>query len=215
MEQTLTVLIYVHASFGAMALFFGSMALMVKKGSRWHKRCGSIFYYSMLASALISLVVAVLPGHYNPFLFSIGIFTVYLLLSGYRALSFREKVLSLKLDKAISLTVIGVGAAMVLGPIVFGGIVNIVLFVFGAAAAVFGIRDLKMFKKPQTLKGQWLKIHLGKMTGAYIASVSAFLVVNDFLPSLLNWFLPTILGSLYITYWMFKIKKKNASTKII
>lgn len=215
MEQAITVFVYIHAGFGAMALLFGSLALCVKKGSQWHKRFGGIFYYSMLASALISLVIAILPSHSNPFLFSIGVFTLYLLLSGYRALNFRKKVGSLKKDKAISLTVIGVGAAMVLGPIVLLGVINIVLLVFGLAAVVFGIRDLKMFKNTENLKSQWLKIHLGKMTGAYIASVSAFLVVNDYLPSLLNWFLPTILGSLYITYWMLKIKNKNVSTKNI
>lgn len=213
MEKIAIILIYLHAVFGGIALFAGATALVVKKGGLLHRRSGNIFFYSMLVSALVSLIVAVLPNHQNPFLFSIGLFSTYFLLSGYRGLRFREKDLVLEIDKIISSTVIFVGAAMVLVPVMVNGSIAIVLFVFGTAAIIFGIRDLKMFKDRERLRRQWLRIHLGKMTGAYIAAVSAFLVVNDFLPGLLNWFLPTILGSVYITYWMLKIKRETPSTK--
>ncbi len=213
MEKIAIILIYIHAILGGIALLAGAMALVFKKGGRLHKNNGRIFFYAMLVSALVSLIVAVLPNHQNPFLFSIGLFSTYFLLSGYRGLRFREKNVVLRMDKVISSTVIFVGAAMVLVPIIVNYSIDIVLLVFGFAAVVFGIRDLKMFNDRERLYRQWLKIHLGKMTGAYIAAVSAFLVVNDFLPGLLNWFLPTILGSVYITYWMLKIKRKPHQPK--
>ena len=81
--------------------------------------------------------------------------------------------------------------------------------VFGTAALVFGLRDLLRFRSPVKLRESWLQLHLGKMTGGYIAAVSAFLVVNQVLPSLLNWFLPSVVGSIYIAYWMRSVKPKK------
>ena len=53
------------------------------------------------------------------------------------------------------------------------------------------------------------------MTGGYIAAVSAFFVVNQILPGIWNWFVPGIIGSGYITYWMIKLnKKKSVANKV-
>jgi hypothetical protein len=39
--------------------------------------------------------------------------------------------------------------------------------------------------------------------------VTAFFVVNQVLPGIWNWFVPGIIGGLYITYWMIKMNKKK------
>jgi uncharacterized membrane protein len=213
MDYVVNPLIYTHAFLGGVALLAGSVAIVSKKGKTWHKTSGKVFFYGMLGSALLALVIAVLPNHENGFLFSIGLFSTYLLLSGYRGLQYKNQSVSLGWDKLLSTSMIVVGTAMVLGPVVWQGAANIVLAVFGGLAVLFGVRDLRMFTNPEILRKNWLKIHLGKMTGAYIASVSAFLVVNQFFHPLLNWFLPTILGSVFITYWMVRIKKGLPSRK--
>jgi len=43
------------------------------------------------------------------------------------------------------------------------------------------------------------------MTGGYISAVTAFFVVNEILPGLWNWFIPTLIGSIYIAFWMKKV----------
>jgi len=213
MEAYITWLIYFHAAFGGIALCIGTISIIVKKGSKLHKRAGKVFYFSMLVSALTSLVIAMLPNHENPFLFSIGVFTIYLLLTGYRGLRFKGREVVLRIDSIISICTVVTGIGMLLTPVLMNQNINIVLFVFGLLAALFGIRDLRLYKNKELLKKSWLKIHIGKMTGAYISAVSAFLVVNDLFYSLLNWFLPTILGSLYITYWILKVDNKLPKTK--
>ena len=65
-----------------------------------------------------------------------------------------------------------------------------------------------IFKSIELLQKNWVKLHLGKITGSYIAAVSAFFVVNKILPGIWNWFVPGIIGGLYITYWIIKINKK-------
>lgn len=207
MEDTIQILIYTHVALGGIALLSGAIALSVKKGGAVHKKSGKIFFYTMLISALISLLIAVLPNHENPFLFSIGVFSSYFLLSGYRSLQFKRKNIHLNIDKILAYSIIFVGAMMLLYPIVLYGKLNIILTVFGIVAIIFGLRDLMLFRQIETLKKKWLSLHLGKMTGGYIAAVSAFFVVNNILPGVWNWFTPGVVGGFYIAYWIRKIKK--------
>lgn len=209
MENFITVLIYIHALFGGMALLAGTVAVASKKGKPLHTSTGRIFYYSMLMSALMALVISVLPGHESAFLFSIGMFSTYLLLAGYRGLKFKNGAKNIKWDKILSISVMVVGFGMVTMSLFFTYRLNIVLLVFGCAAIIFGIRDVRMYRNIEALKKNWLRIHLGKMTGAYIASFSAFLVVNQFFHPLVNWLLPSILGGIFITYWIVRLNTKN------
>jgi uncharacterized membrane protein len=200
---------YIHAPLGGIALLTGGLALIVKKGGLIHQKSGMIFFYSMLLSALSSLLISCLPYHENPFLFSIGLFSTYFLLSGYRSLNFKKKEFQLRIDRILAYVILLTGISMILYPILLYHQLNIVLTVFGVVGIVFGIRDLLLFKNINKLRKSWLKLHLGKMMGGYISAVSAFFVVNQILPGIWNWFVPGILGGGYITYWMMKLKKKN------
>lgn len=206
-EKLIRFLVYVHATFGGIALLAGLFALIAKKGKAIHKKSGLLFFYSMLVSAFIALVVAMLPNHFNPFLFAIGIFSSYFLLSGYRSIKFKQNTHNYIPDKIIAIAILATGLYMIVWPIITKHQINIVLLVFGSMSIAFGISDLLAFRDTSQLKKRWLKMHLGKMTGGYISAVSAFFVVNNVLPGVWNWFTPGIIGSIYISYWMRKIKK--------
>lgn len=209
-EKIAEILIYyIHAPLGGIALLTGGISLIVKKGNNVHKKSGKIFFFSMLFSAISAFIISVLPNHESPFLFSIGLFSTYFLISGLRSLKFKQKEFQLKTDKIIAYLITLTGIAMILYPVLLFSKLNIILTVFGVVGIVFGLRDLKLFKDIKRLKKNWLKLHLGKMTGGYIAAVSAFFVVNQILPGILNWFIPGIIGSGYITYWMIKLNKKK------
>ena len=168
-ESIARVLIIVHAASGGLALFAGLLALVFKKGSTKHKRTGIIFYYSMLFSAIIALVVAFMPLHESVFLFVIGLFSMYFILTGYRALRFKHANPNLKVDKIIAYGMLATSVVMISYPIVAHGNINIVLSVFAVVGAIFALRDIKSFKDPAALKKSWLKQHLGKMMGAISA----------------------------------------------
>jgi uncharacterized membrane protein len=209
-EKIAEILIYyIHAPLGGIALLAGGISLVVKKGNNVHRKSGKIFFFSMLFSAISAFVISVLPNHESPFLFSIGLFSSYFLISGLRSLNFKEKEFQLRIDKLIAYFIFLTGISMILYPIVLYSKLNIILTVFGVVGIVFGFRDLRLFKDIKRLKKNWLKLHLGKMTGGYIAAVSAFFVVNQILPGIWNWFVPGIIGSGYITYWMIKLNKKK------
>lgn len=206
------ILIVLHAGLGGIALLAGAGALVARKGRRLHRKAGIAFFYSMMASAILALIISFLPNHANIFLFSIGAFSIYFLLSGVRSLQYKRKIASFLMDKIIAYLIIAVGLFMILFPIIRIGKPNIVLLVLGLIGLIFGVRDLMLLKDEIRLRKNWLKLHLGKMTGGYIAAVSAFFVVNQILPGIWNWFVPGAVGSVFIAYWISKLDKTSRPT---
>ena len=206
-EETIHVLVIAHAVFGSLALLTGLIALLVKKGSIIHKRFGRLFYYSMLITACLALFVSTLPGHQSPFLFVIGIFSSYFILTGYRAIRFKNKNPQL-IDFIISWVMIITGLAMISVPMIVSHELDKVLAVFGFAGLMFSIQDVMIYRKNETLKQSWLKIHLGKMMGAYISAVTAFVVVNQLLPGIYGWIAPGVIGGVFIAFWSRKVTNK-------
>lgn len=199
METIVRFLIYVHAASGALALLGGLIAPLVKKGNKKHKISGIGFYYSMIVSGLSGMLIAVLPKHESPFLFSVGIFSLYFVLAGHRALRFKNKFPTI-VDKTISWTMLIAGLGMIVLPIILQAQINIVSAVFGLVGLGFAIRDLIIFKKPEQLPQKWLKLHLGKMIGGYISASTAFVVVNEFIPGVYAWFVPGVLGAFLLPF---------------
>jgi uncharacterized membrane protein len=212
-EQIAEILIYyLHAPLGGVALISGSVSVIAKKGGRIHRKYGKIFYYSMLITAISAFIISILPNHESPFLFTIGLFSMYFLIGGIRSLRFKNKEFDVKIDRIIAYTMIITGLFMIVYPIVLYGQLNTILTTFGCVGILFGLRDLKLFNDKERLRKGWLKLHLGKMTGGYIAAVSAFFVVNQILPGISNWFVPSVVGSVFITYWMNKLNKPKTLT---
>jgi len=209
MEKTIQILIYIHATFGGFALLAGLVSIIAKKGKNIHRKSGLIFFYSMILSGIIAMIVAFLPNHESPFLFAVGIFSLYFVLTGNRALNFKRKHPDLKIDKLISIIMITTGILMISLPIILTKSINIILVVFAIVGIIFSVRDLILFKNPERLRKGWLKLHLGKMLGGYISATTAFVVVNGFFPSFYGWFIPGIVGGLIIAYWMRKMNKKT------
>ena len=110
--------------------------MIAKKGRRLHKKSGLVFHYTMLFSSITAMTVAFLPNHYSPFLFAVGIFSLYFILAGKCALNFKHKNPDLQIDKWISRVMIISGILMILLPFVFTNTINIVLCVFGCCRFV-------------------------------------------------------------------------------
>jgi hypothetical protein len=208
MEHIIKIFIYIHAFFGGIALLSGLASILFVKGSPNHKKSGKVFSYGMVISSLISLPICWLPNHENNFLFLIGIFTIYLVISGNRVLLFKKKKEANFTDKLIS----GVMFIASLFMLFFGTFFllksnsgGILYLFFGLTAFFISIRDFKFYKNID--KSKVLPFHIGKMSGAYIASVTAFLVAGLRFNGLIYWILPSIIGTFFIMYWTKKIRK--------
>ncbi|MFB9107458.1 hypothetical protein [Flavobacterium gyeonganense] len=217
MEPAIKILIYIHAFFGGIGLITGIGNVAVKKGGKLHKRMGKLFSIGMLTSSIISLIICWIPNHQNIFLFLIGLFTIYLVISGNRILNFKHKLKANLADKVISGNMLLFSVIMILLGIYcqLNTITNGMLFIFfGGFGFYMSYKDFIFFKKlPETNKS-WLAKHIGKMTGALIASITAYIVAGLGIGSAIAWITPTIFGIFYIIYWNRKIEPKTKAESI-
>lgn len=207
-----------HILGGSVGLFTGTINLLRKKGDKQHKLVGRFFSYGMFMAGFSSLILSVI--HPNYFLSIVGVFTIYLTATGNRYL--RLKMLGKNqppafIDRAISVAMlitglifIAFGTKHLLAENSFG----IVFIVFGSLGMRFVFTDFKNYKGEVVAKNYWLLAHIQRMTGAYIASATAFLVVNAKyspvnLPSSVFWLLPTVVLVPLIFTWTKKFKVEN------
>lgn len=209
-----TSLLLLHITGGGLSLLIGSYLMLTKKGTSPHRKLGRIYFYSMGVTALAAIPMSYL--HPNFFLFLISIFTLYMLLTGVLYLRNRNT------ERAgIGNWSITIGMVIFVLLFVYLGILNIVkgnyfgtiFILFSIIGAFFIYQDYLNFTGKSSVKNYYLTAHLQRMSGSYIASCTAFLVVNNtLLPSLIAWSLPTILVVPLIVKWTrkYKIKKKGA-----
>ncbi|TPG44043.1 hypothetical protein [Flavobacterium pectinovorum] len=212
MEATIKILIYIHAFFGGIGLITGIGSILVKKGGSLHKTMGKLFSIGMITSSLISIPICWMPKHQNIFLFLIGLFTIYLVISGNRALSFKRKTKADFTDKLISGSMLFFSVIMISIGLYcqINGVENGILFTFfGGFGFYMTVKDFIFFKNLSVSNKDWLSKHIGKMIGALIASITAFIVAGIGIGNMIAWMTPSILGTFYIVYWNRKIAPKT------
>ena len=206
-----------HIFFGSIGLFSGSLNLFLKKGGKRHRRVGRIFVFSMIATSIFALILSILK--FNFFLLIIGIFTIYLVGTGQRYLLLKKLNQD---EKPKLIDWILTGGMGVVG-IVFMGWGIFLLFnekSMGWALLLFGLigllsvrKDIENYSGKSKKRQYWLRAHIARIVGAYIASMTAFLVVNqsffpNFIPEVIYWILPTFVLTPLIVYWIRKFAKK-------
>ncbi len=217
MKTLFNIFLVIHIIAGATGLITGTISIIRKKGDKIHKLIGKIFLFGMQATGFSALILSIL--HPNIFLFSVGVFTIYLTGSGTRFLSLKklgegQKPALIDWLLTISMLVFG-GILISFGAykLISGNVFGSVFCVFGTIGFMNALQDIKLFRGKITEANYWLLAHLGKMTGGYIAAFTAFLVVNlhhlPFIPSVVGWLLPTALFTPLIFFWSAKYKSKR------
>ena len=209
-EILYNILLPVHIICGAMGLVLGTANLIRRKGDPPHRRIGRLFVAAMITAGCTAIVLSVI--HPNFFLTVVGIFTVYMVGTGHRYILLRLREVDndpRTLDWALT---IGMAIAVIL----FAGLgirallqqnmMGLVYFVFGLIGFLFVRTDFDNYRSRSKHRNYWLLAHLQRMTGGYIAALTAFLVVNadrfpEFIPGVVYWLLPTIILTPMIVKW--------------
>lgn len=219
-EQLFTGILWTHILAGGLALVTGPIAMFNQDGGKLHRKSGIIYFYSMMFIFVSSIILSIVRE--NWFLFMVGIFSCYLVLTGYRALKLKmlhrgqkaEKIdwiiLILSLLSGLGLIAMGVwmfwsqGNSFGLVPFIFGGVM------------LSGVKDdYKRFTIPPTEKNHWLLKHITGMMGGYIATFTAFLVQNVHTdPGFIAWLAPTVILTPVIIYSTKKIKKGRSKIEL-
>jgi hypothetical protein len=205
MEMYVKVTLLLHVIAGFSALATGLLALLAKKGGRLHKAVGVLFFYSMLLVALSALGISI-PKKQS-FLLMIAVFAFFQNYFGMRASQQRD-MKPLWRDW----TVLGIGSVNSFFMIYS---FELVLLVFGIINGALAFGQLKIYV--QVIKGipisktKWLEQHIGMMIGAFIATLTAFILVNvrDVSPSWLPWLAPTAILVPLIIYYQRKYTRNT------
>ena len=221
MEPLIAAVRFVHIAAGTLALFVAPGAMLTVKGGRAHRRWGKVYFWTMAVVALTAVVL----GIYRPvvFLALLAVSSFYSAFSGYRVLGRKrpeqgQRATALDWTAAI-VTLAASGALAILGilrPSAAWERVGIVPVVFGVLGMVLSGLDLWRFGRRSADRNAWWFNHMGGMLGSYIATVSAFSVVNfGFLPTAVRWLWPTVVGVplivAWITYYKLKFRRRGAA----
>jgi uncharacterized membrane protein len=202
------VVIWVHIAAGFTALVAGAVAILSQKGGKVHRSAGKVFYWAMTVVAATAIGVAAYKG--TTFLLLIGIFSYYLTFTGERALRTKGQA-----DGATAmdwgmfgLSVLTSGAMLVAGLLRWVPVPEAVA-VFGGVLALHSASDWRYYRQPPERGKEWLYRHIRRMGAAYVATFTAFLVVNwQTNPVWLAWLLPTFIGTPLIAYTIRQYRKK-------
>lgn len=200
-----TVTLGAHILAGFVALGAGLGAFLTEKGGLYHRRLGMGYVYAMaVVSGTALLLLPLDPTFARQFLALVAIFSFYFAFSGYRVLSRKQPGEDPARIDWIAVALLGVSSVglLVMGALRYldGSGFAAVLLVFGSIGTVFAISDVRELRTGLDA-GEWVAGHVTRMGAGYIATVTAFSSVNFlFLPTVVRWLWPTLLGTPLLFY---------------
>ncbi|MDI1317321.1 hypothetical protein [Flavobacterium sp.] len=219
MDTLFKMVLSIHIIAGSIGLFTGTINIIRKKGDKQHVLVGKFFFYGMILNAIAGFIMSIM--HHNIFLLIIAVFSFYLTATGQRFLSLKKLDKGQK-PKSIDWILTSTMILFALFFIIYGVLLmishnnfGIVLLVFGMISLLMARKDIALYRGKIKFKNYWLLLHIQRMIGAYIAALTAFLVVNNtYLPSIVAWLMPTVILTPLIFYWSRKYAIQK-SVKII
>jgi len=221
MELYSSILI-VHVISGFTALFVGLIPMFSKKGRIVHVRSGKVYFWAMFGVFLTSSLMFCFKPERLLFLFLVGVFSFYQTFSGARIVKYKKPSVHIpSFDKGVAF-VMAISGIVMLSLGIYSILhaktgTGIIYLVFGSALTYQGITDSYLYTKTwerriKSTPKLWMYLHIQRMAGSYIATFTAFIVVNNtLLPPLVAWLGPGLIGG-FITFLVMK-KYKTTSRK--
>jgi uncharacterized membrane protein YfcA len=208
---------YVHISMGVVALLAGAAAMTFRKGGRRHRQAGIVFFVSMLILASVGGFIAYFL---NPNMGNVmgSLLALYFVISGWSA-AWRAPNRTGKLEIGAAL----LGAAAATLGIVWGveaasrqphrldGYPPLFYYIFGGAALLGTLLDLRMIVRGGFTGTQRTARHLSRMMIAmFMATASFFLGQAKHFPAAVResrvHLIPVILVIGALLYWLVRVR---------
>jgi hypothetical protein len=211
MKTFLTLVLYLHIAAGFIALVTGLVPMFSQKGGKAHILWGKVYFWAMFVVALTALLRFKMQLNLI-FLSGIAVFSFYNTFTGVRLIK-RKDVLKPSFLDYFASTLAILSAFMMLYFAYYAFNKNItfysVLFsVFGIFVFILAFEDFRIFMGKKVIDNTdkpvpvryWFQNHISRMGGSYIATVTAFLVVNNppYIPGLVAWLAPGAIGGFII-----------------
>ena len=212
MEKLVLFLKYSHIAAGVISLITAPVAMLVTKGGAAHRTSGKIFLWCMVYIFVSAIILG--TYHWKPFLLMVSVLSFYLVYSGTRTLKQKQIRLAGSVMWYDWVVAIVCGLFMIAFLIWSVDLMvngtNVILILFFSVGGLFSIvTEMKRYRVRTETKHGWLFNHIGRMTGGFIAAVTAFSTnVLTFLPGVVQWLWPTLIGNVLIIFWIRTYRKK-------
>ncbi len=178
--MTYSPVLLIHICGGIVGVLSGSTALVVRKGSRLHRRAGVVFVISMLSMAAAGAYVAFTKS--QPTNVIAGVFTFYLVATAWLTVMRKEKETG-RIEFGLLLVGLAAGTSSLLlgwqtahNATASAGDLIALYVVFGSAALLAAAGDIRMLIRGGVSGAKRLVRHLWRMCVAlFIAAGSFFL----------------------------------------
>jgi uncharacterized membrane protein len=213
-------ILVVHICAGISGLLSGAAAMSFRKGSRWHRVAGNVFFVSMLGMSTAGAYLALIKHQMNN-VFG-GVLAFYLVTTAWATGRRRDGETSI-FDWGALLVALAVGAVILTygfevansptGP--KDGIPAGMYFFLGSVALVSAAGDVRMLARGGVFGVHRIARHLWRMCfSLFIATGSFFLGQQQVFPHWLRktnvLFLPAILPLILLIFWLFRVLFTNA-----
>jgi len=212
--------LFFHICSGTVGLFSGIVAVLLRKGSRWHRLIGDVFVISMLGLGASGAYLGFMKSQLTNVL--AGIFTVYLVTTAWltarrrerRASAFDWIALLAILTYGVTQMSFGVRAVQSATGALYGYRPPL-YFIFGTLALLSAAGDVRMIARGLS-STQRLVRHLWRMCFAlFIASGSIFIARPHLFPMVLRkTYVILFLGIfplLLMIFWLIRVRVTNKS----
>ena len=205
-------ILYLHIGAGGVALIAGAISGLAKKGSRLHRRSGTVFTVSMLVMAAIGAAVS--PFLKPPQWVNVvaGFFTLYLVVTAWLTVKHRNP----SGPVGIAALVASVAVALAAFAIAFGAIPaensdKVAAVIFASIVTFALIGDARMIVAGALTATQRLFRHLWRMCYAlFIAAGSLFLGQPQVFPEQIRGtgllFVPVVAVLVLMVFWMIRVR---------
>ncbi len=210
MQTFLKFDLYLHIFAGFTALTTGLVPMLAKKGSKTHKTWGKVYFWAMFIVALTALIRFQMQTRLI-FLSGIAVFSFYNTFTGVRLIRRKDNPKPEFIDWFGAILMVIYSLIMLYFAYSFirtNDTFNVTLFaLFGIFMLVLAFEDLRVFNGNKQIDNNvplqtryWFQNHISRMGGSYIATVTAFLVVNNppQIPGLVVWIAPGVIGGFII-----------------
>jgi hypothetical protein len=219
-----SLLLFLHICGATIGLLSGTAALIFRKGWRWHRMAGNVFFVSMLVMALsgAAIVSFLKPNMGNVFG---GMVTFYLVATGWLTV-LREEGKTGVTEFGLLLVALAVGG----GGLLYGweaahnatglkeGYPPAPYLVFGSLSLWSATFDIRMLVHRRLSGAPRIARHLWRMCTAFlIAAFSFFMGKQQHFPAAIRGsqllYLPMLLILIVMIYWLIRVRVTTAYKK--
>ena len=207
-----------HVGMGLTALAAGFIAITARKGGKWHRRSGTVFVYTMIATGITAAGISLFEGKST---FTGGVLTAYLVFTGYTAVKpppgdrrRMEIGLAVLAFMLAAWTYTGAFTALGRPGNQIGGVPAGMLFFMGTIILLAAIGDVRVIRDGGIQGARRLARHLWRMCfGLFIASGSFFLGQMKVIPEPIR-IVPLLVvlaisPLVVLLYWMWRVRLRR------